>query len=91
MHLTRSPGGLLLSVQVDDVLHQQVPRQAEDSVAVQHHLVTARRTAKPTATEGAAGGPAGLPQRVGCLDEEKVRKCFRSFSHVAAHIERHQC
>lgn len=38
---TQTPGGLLLPVEVYDVLHQEVPLQAVDSVAVQHHLVAA--------------------------------------------------
>ena len=57
------PGGLLLSVDVDDVLHKQVPLQAVHSVAVQHHLMAARRTAEAAAVRH-AGGTTGLPNRV---------------------------
>lgn len=62
--LGHSPGGLLLSVDVDNVLHQQVPLEAIDSMAVQHHLMAARRTAKATATGRRTGGTTGMPQRI---------------------------
>lgn len=70
---THSPGGLLSSVEVYNVLHQQVPLQTKDSMAVQDHLMAARRTAKPTATDRHAGGAAGLPQGVSWLDEDKSK------------------
>ncbi|TNN85381.1 hypothetical protein EYF80_004403 [Liparis tanakae] len=53
---------------VQDVLHQQVPLQAVDPVAVQRHLVAARRAAKASAAVGRAGGAAALPQGVGRLE-----------------------
>lgn len=71
MRVKDSPGGLLLSEHVQDVLHQQVPLQAVDPVAIQHHLVPARGAAEASAAGARAGGAAGTPQRVGCLEEER--------------------
>lgn len=53
-----------MSIDVDNVLHQQVPLEAIDSMAVQHHLMAARRTAKATTTGRRTGGTAGMPQRI---------------------------
>lgn len=67
-----SPGGLLLSVDVNDVLHQQVSLQAVHSMAVQDHLVAAGRAAEAATARSDAGGAARLrPQRVGCLQTEE--------------------
>lgn len=54
-------------VNVDDVLHQEVPLQAIDTMSVQDDLVPARRAAK-TAPGGHGGGAPGLPQRVRGLE-----------------------
>lgn len=62
---THSPSWLLLSVDVYDVLHQQIPLQAVDSVAVQHHLMATGWTAETTSSGSDARGASGLPQRVG--------------------------
>lgn len=72
---THTPGGLLLPVDIYDVLHQQVPLQAVDAVPVQHHLVAARRAAETAAADDRSGQAAGLTQRVGGLGgEESVFK-----------------
>lgn len=78
----RSPGGLLLSVDVDDVLHQQVPLQPVDAVAVQHHLMATGRTAETAA----AGGAAGLPQRVRCLDTDRGQLLLKGQSTTKSNI-----
>lgn len=57
-----------LLVDVDDVLHQQVPLEAVDSVAIQHHLVSAGRTAETPAVHQHGG--ASLEQRR--LERKKI-------------------
>lgn len=57
-----------LLVDVDDVLHQQVPLEAVDSVAIQHHLVSAGRTAETPAVHEHGG--ASLEQRR--LERKKI-------------------
>lgn len=49
-----------LLVDVDDVLHQQVPGQAVHTVAIQDHLVPAGRAAEAAAVHQHGG--AGLEQ-----------------------------
>lgn len=57
----------MLPVQVDDVLHQEVPLQPVDAVAVQHHFVTAGGAPEAAPADHHPGGAAGVTQRVGLL------------------------
>lgn len=74
------PAGLLL-VNVNDVLHQQVSLQAIDSVTVKDHLVPAGRAAKaPSCGQGC--GAAVLPQRVGGLKGQTIRRWLKKFGLI---------
>lgn len=59
-----------LFVDVDDVLYQQVPLQAVDTVAIQHNFLSAGRTAE--ATTAHLHGGASLEQ--GGLHRNKPRQ-----------------
>jgi len=72
------PPGALLLVDVDDVLHQQVPLQPIDTVTVQQHLVTTRRAPEPAPRNHAA--PA-LPVRVGSLGGGDARRGIHEHPH----------
>lgn len=88
-----------LFVDVDDVLHQQVPLQAVDTVAIQHHLVSAGRATETTAVHHHGG--ACLEQ--GGLNRKKSYKnvliiilnndCFalqHLFNHLWLHVNTQQ-
>lgn len=50
-----------LIVDVNDALHKQVPRQTIDPMAIQHHFLSAGRTAEVSAVD--SHGCASLEQR----------------------------